>query len=108
MKTNKNTITSPELFVDDHHGQYMGQIAWQILADRYKKQAKKHLSEDTIKSLEIGPDDEFHFDACYNLTNVQFHTPTGQKFYINYAEGGMWILSACFLRSKAASEFFDN
>lgn len=105
---NKHTITQPELFVDDHHGQYMGQIAWQQLAERYKKQAINTLSGEDIKSLENGPDDEFHFEACDNLTNVLFHTPTGQQFYIQYAEGGMWILSKYFLRSKQANEFFGN
>lgn len=106
--TNKNTIKEPELFVNDHHGIYMGQIAWQQLSERYKKQAKKVLSKDDISSLENGPDDEFYFEACDNLTNVEFHTPTGQRLFINYAEGGMWILSKYFLRSKQANEFFGN
>lgn len=105
MTTNK-TIVSPELFVDDHHGQYMGQIAWQQLAERYKSQAKKVLSAETIKSIENGPDDEWHCDAMDSFTNVTFKTPTGQKFYIQYAEGGMWVLSAYFLRSKEANDFF--
>jgi len=108
MKTNRNTMTQPELFVDDHHGQYMGQIAWQQLADRYKKQAVKVLSAETIKSLENGPDDEWHMEACDSFTEVEFKTPSGQKFFINYAEGGIWVLPACFLRSKAVNDFFGN
>jgi len=108
MKKNKNTITEPQLFVDDHHGQYMGQIAWQQLAEFYKKQALKVLSAETVKSLEDGPEDEWHFDACDSLTNLEFKSPTGQKLFIQYAEGGIWILPACFLRSKAANEFFGN
>jgi hypothetical protein len=108
MKHTKNTITEPELFVDDHHGQYMGKIAWEQLAERYKVQAKIALSDEDIKCIEAGPDDEFHCDAMDNFTNVEFRTETGQKFFIQYAEGGMWVLSACFLRSKAASEFFGN
>jgi hypothetical protein len=108
MKTSKSTILSPELFVDNHHGQYMGQIAWQQLADFYKKQALKVLSAETVASLEAGPDDEWHFEACDNLTNVAFKSPTGQKLSIQYAEGGMWIIPACFYRSKEANEFFGN
>lgn len=108
MKQTKNTITEPQLFVDDHHGQYMGQIAWEQLAERYKKQAAKVLSAEDIKSIENGPEDEWHCEAMDNFTRIEFHTPTGQKFYIDYAEGGMWVLSASFLRSKAASEFFGN
>ncbi len=106
--TNKHTITEPELFIDDNRGQYMGQEAWRCLAERYKKQAKKVLSAEDIESLEAGPENEWHFEACDNLTKVEFSTPTGQKFYIQYAEGGMWILSKYFLRSKQANEFFGN
>jgi len=86
----------------------MGQIAWQQLAERYKKQAIKKLSEEDIKSIELGPDDEWHCEAMDNFTNIEFKTPTGQKLWINYAEGGMWVLPACFLRTKAANEFFGN
>jgi hypothetical protein len=105
MRTSKNTITGPELFVDDHHGQYMGQIAWQQLAERYKLQAKKQLSAETIASIEAGPDDEYHHESCDSFTNCTFKTPTGQKLSIQYAEGGMWIIPACFT-GKKAEEFF--
>ena len=108
MRTNKNTITQPELFVDDHHGRYMGQIAWQQLADFYKQQALKVLSAETIASLEAGPQDEWHCDACDRLMDVEFKSATGQKLYLTYAEGGIWVISACFLRSKQAHEFFGN
>jgi hypothetical protein len=108
MKTTKKTILQPELLVDDHHGQYMGQLAWQYLADRYKKQAAKVLSAETIKSLENGPEDEWHFEACDSLTNVEFKTETGQKVTIQNAEGGIWAIPACFMRSKAANNFFGS
>lgn len=108
MKRNKNTIVEPELFVDDHHGIYMGRIAYQQLNSYYMDQAKKQLSQDDIDSLNEGPDNEFYDESCDNLTNVTFKTPTGQKFNIQYAEGGMWLIPACFMRSKAANEFFGN
>lgn len=94
MRHNKQTITEPELFVDDHHGQYMGQIAWQQLAERYKSQARKVLPKKTIEEIEKGPDAEWHFETCLSFTEVEFHTPTGQKFRIEYAEGAMWIIPA--------------
>lgn len=99
-------IKEPELFIDDHHGIYMGQSAWKHLAERYKKQAKKVLSKETIESLEVGPDDEWYYDACDSLTRVIFKTETGQKVNIDYAEGGMWVIPHCFLRTNAASDFF--
>lgn len=101
-------ITEPELFIDDHHGIYMGQLAWRHLAERYKKQARRKLSKETIESLEAGPDDEWHFDACDSFTNVEFKTETGQKFNIQYAEGGMWAIPFCFMRTNAANDFFGN
>jgi hypothetical protein len=104
---NKERITSPQLFVGDNEGQFMCQSAWDQLADRYKEQARKVLSPKVIAAIEAGPDDEFHCEACDNFTRVEFKTPTGQKFHIDYAEGGMWVFSAQFMRSKAAKEFFD-
>ncbi len=105
MKTNRNTITEPQLFVDDHHGRYMGQIAWKILADRYKKQALKVLTAEDIADLQ-NPDSEFYDETCDKLCNVVFKTETGQKISLVYAEGGIWVIPACFYRSKAANDFF--
>ncbi len=106
MKTNKNTITEPQLFVDDHHGIYMGQIAWQQLADRYKKQAEKVLSNEDIADLQ-NPDSENYCEVCDEFCNIIFKTETGQKLQIQYAEGGMWIIPACF-RGTKYDEFFGN
>lgn len=100
-------ITSPELFVDDHHGQYMGQLAWQYLADEYKEQARKVLSAEDIASLEAGPDDEFYFDACDALTRVTFMYE-GQEVGIQYAEGGMWIIPESFYGTPESEEFFGG
>jgi len=101
----KTKFKTPELFIDDHHGVYMGQIAWSQLANQYKLQAKKVLSEATIKDLE-NVESEFHCDACDQLTNVKFKTPTGQQWSLQYAEGGMWAIPQCFYRTKEANNFF--
>lgn len=105
MKTTKNTIIEPSLFVDDHHGQYMGKIAFEQLADYYKNQAIKQMSKDDITSIQNN-EDEFYCEACDSLTNVTFKTPTGQKLSLHYAEGGIWMIPNCFLRSKKAQDFF--
>lgn len=108
MKRNKNTMTEPELMCNDAHGIYMMQLTYDSLLPRYKKQALKELGEETIQDIIDGPDNEFHFDACNSLTNVTFKTETGQKFTIQYAEGGTWAIPACFARSRAASVFFGE
>lgn len=105
MKTSKNTIVEPELFVDDHHGQYMGELAYEYLNARYKAQVKKQLSDFDIEAIQ-DTDSEFYYDAVNNFTNVVFKTNTGQKFNIQFAEGGLWIIPFCFMRSKKANEFF--
>lgn len=104
MKTNKNTMRDPQLFVDDHHGIYMGQLAWNKLAIRYVQQALKVLGDDDIKSLN-DVEDEFHHETVDKLTRIQFKTPTGQKFTINFAEGGMWLIPNCFWKTKAAADW---
>lgn len=106
MKTTKNTIIEPILFVDDRNGIYMGQIAFNQLAENFKNQAIKQLGKNTIESIINGPDDEFYHESCDNLTNITFKTQTGQKLSLNYAEGGIWIIPNCFLRSKKAQDFF--
>ena len=104
----KVKITKPELFVDDHHGIYMGQLVWKYLDERYKKQARRKLSKETIESLENGPEDEGYYDSCDSFTNVEFKTETGQKFNIQYAEGGMWVIPFFFMRTKEAEKFFGQ
>jgi len=108
MKKNQNTITEPILLVDDHHGIYMGQIAWEILADRYKKQAIAQGFDDEFQSDISNIENEFYCDACDKLTYITFKTPSGQKFWINYYDGGMWIISAYVMRSKQFTDFLNN
>lgn len=102
MKTVK--FNSPKLFVDDHHGKYMMQFAWEQLAERYKAQAKKVLSQDEIEDL-TDCEKEFHYDACDRLTQVTFKTPTGQKWNLQYSEGGIWAIPYCF-KGKKREDFF--
>lgn len=103
----KNKFTEPELLVDDHHGIYMGKFAYEFLKERYKKQIEKHLSPDELFDL-LNPESEFYFDACNKLQDITFTTETGQKFYLQYAEGGIWLIPACFMRTKKYDEFIGH
>ena len=107
----KNTKwTEPELMVDDHHGVYMMQLfVKQQKTDNTStwKQIVKSCSEWTVNKILAGPDDESHFEACDNLTQKTFKTQTGQKFRIEYCEGGLWAIPFCF-KGKKADEFYGN
>lgn len=100
-------MLEPTLLADDHHGQYM----MQLLIDGGLKpyilnQIKKQVCSETWESLK-SIDDEFHFDACDTVTNLTLKTETGQKFSIQYADGGLFAIPNCFARSsKKMSEFF--
>jgi hypothetical protein len=97
----------PTLLVDDHHGIYMGKIAYEILNERYKKQISKVASKEDIETL-MNVEDEWHHDVCDRiLANFTFTTETGQKFCLAYAEGGIWAIPNCF-RGKKLEEFFGN
>jgi hypothetical protein len=108
MKKNQNTITEPILLVDDHHGIYMGKFAWEILADRYKKQAIAQGFDEQFQSDISNVENEFYCDACDKLTSITFKTPSRQRFRIIYSDGGMWIISLYVMRSKQYKDFFNN
>jgi hypothetical protein len=95
---------SPTLLVDDHHGIYMGKLAWEYLSERHKQQAKKHLSPATIESIQ-NTEDEWYYESCDRLCRIEFRTKTGGKFTLAYAEGGIWAIPNCF-RGKKLEEFF--
>jgi hypothetical protein len=96
----------PELMADDHHGQYMMQL---LVKDGLKpfilNQIKKQVTPETWESLQ-DVNNEWHFDACDTVTGLTLKTETGQKFSLQYAEGGLWAIPACFMRTKKANDFF--
>jgi len=108
MKKNQNTITEPILLVNDANGIYMGKFAWESLADRYRYQAIAQGFNEEFQSDISDIESEFYCDACDKLTSITFKTPSGQKFWINYFDGGMWIISAYVMRSKQFTDFFNN
>lgn len=102
--------TEPSLLVDSHHGVYM----MQLLVEQNKrertrlwKQISVQLSEEDRQAILEGPENEWHTEACDTLTNKTFTTETGQKYTIEYAEGGLWAIPFCF-KGKARSDFFGN
>lgn len=100
-------MREPELWVNDSHGIYMGKIAYEQLNERYKKQANDCLNVDEIWAIEEMDDEEYN-DAVDKFTQIEFKTESGQKFNIQFAEGGLWVIPFCFYRSKQANEFFGN
>ena len=103
---NKVKWNYPTLLVDDHHGIYMGKLAYEYLSDRHKKQAQKHLSDADIEALQ-DTENEWYWEACDALCSIVFRTKTGAKFTLAYAEGGIWAIPAC-LRGRKLEEFFGN
>lgn len=95
----KTKFKEPELFIDDNRGIYMGSEAYKALAPRYKAQVAKHMSAEAIESLQ-NTECEFYDESCDKLTEIIFVTETGQKWQLQYAEGGIWAVPACFMRSK--------
>ena len=97
-------MKTPELLCDDHHGQYMMQLLVKELQPRYQKQIRKQIGGEQFESLK-DVEDEFHMDACDAVTNCTLTTPTGQKFVIQYAEGGLWAIPYCYMRTKEYEEW---
>ena len=99
-------FTEPQLLVDDHHGVYMMQLLiqqWKAENNRYWKQIARGLDDDLLQAL-LSVDNEWHNDACCSINSMTFKTPTGQKFEIAYAEGGIWAIPYCF-KGKKLEEF---
>lgn len=107
MAHSKSYFKEPELMADDHHGVYMMQLLAKELLPRYQKQIEKAIGPEAWQSVINGPDDEHHWDACDSVTNVTLTTPTGQKWSLQYAEGGIWAIPACFTRTKKFESFFQ-
>jgi len=100
-------FTEPLLLVDDHHGVYCGQFAYQWLADYLKDQVNAKLSSEDIKAIEAGPDHEWHHEAVDNMTNLILTDRDGVDFYIMFAEGGVWCIPVSFLEDEEkSSQFF--
>lgn len=109
MKTTKNTMLEPELLADDHHGQYMMQLLITGgLTPFVLRQIKRKVSPETWESLQ-DVNNEWHCEGCDTVTNLTLKTESGQKFTIQYGEGGIWAVPACFARSeRKMNEFFGN
>lgn len=107
MKT-PTKIKTPILLVDDHHGIYSGKFAYEYLDQYYKDQINKHLSLEDIKSILDGPDNEWYHEAVDNMTNITLKTRSGQKLYMNFYEGGIWLIPACYMQTREYKENWNN
>jgi hypothetical protein len=73
-----------ELLVDDHHGQYMGQV----LALTIKRELFPSISAEDWTVLESGPEHESYLDVCAELD--QHSTEDGISLW--WGEGGLWAI----------------
>lgn len=102
MKTNKNTMTHPELFINSAHGQYIPQIFGQTISEWFKKQIKEDLLNDISNT-----ENEQYWDAWDMILGMTFKTPSGQKFHVEQVED-VWIIPACYARTKEYKEKWCN
>jgi hypothetical protein len=101
------TVRQPELFVDSHHGIYSWQIAVKSLLPKYQKQIEKQVGKWAIDTVKEGPDNEEYWDAVNEIdSNVCFTNETGQKLYLMTRED-IWLIPACYMRTRAYNEFMD-
>jgi hypothetical protein len=106
----KRKWTTPDLLVDDHHGVYMMHLlvkGEKQHRGRIYHELQKNLNPFALRSLLAGPDDEGYWEACDRVTQLTFTTPTGQKYVIDYVEGGLWAIPFCF-RGKAREAFYGG
>jgi len=89
-------FTEPVLACDSHHGVYSFQLLFNSLQPVYKAQAIEQLSEDDVLSLQNGPDDEFHHDACCSLMNVTFTDPSDGSQFVIVANEDLWFVPLSF------------
>jgi hypothetical protein len=101
----KKRWTEPQLLVSSSAGIYSMKECWNSLSKRYKRQALKRIGAENVKSLEEGPDNEFHWDAAMALEGVVFETPTGQRFSIVRNED-TWAVPFCFMRKMIYESWF--
>jgi hypothetical protein len=88
---NTQSKPMPELLVDDHHGQYMGQICYQTLREDIRAKLDAKLPVWAQTALNEGPDNEEYLDACDLLEDFSF-TEGDTVFYICYEDGGIFAV----------------
>lgn len=99
----KSQFKEPELLCNDHHGTYMMKHTIEELLPKYRRQIRKQIGEENWEALK-DIEHEFHFDACDAVTNCLLKTETGQQWHIDYAEGGLWAIPRCYMRTKEYRE----
>jgi hypothetical protein len=79
-----NRMNPFELLVDDHHGQYVGQI----FAGCIKRECFPTISAEDWHILETGPEHEYYDETCAALD--QHESTTGASLY--WMDGGLWAV----------------
>ena len=110
MTKRQRRWTTPDLLVSDNQGVYMMHILVQGEKDfrgRIYHELQKNLSPFKLRALLAGPDHELYWEACDRVTQLTFTRPSGQKFIIDYVEGGLWAIPHCF-RGRAREAFYGG
>jgi hypothetical protein len=110
MKKRQRRWTTPDLLVDDHHGVYMMHLlvkGERQFRGRIYHELQKNLNPFILRAILQGPDHEDYFEACDRITQLTFTRPSGQRFVIDYVEGGLWAIPNCF-RGKAREAFYGG
>lgn len=81
MKLSRNNPF--ELLVDDHHGQYVGQV----FAETIKRELFPDVSADDWQILESGPDHESYFDVSNDIDSWTTEDGLG----IMWQDGALWV-----------------
>jgi len=98
MKTNRNTITEPQLIVNSAHGQYIPKIFLETICAEIKSQIPA-----TDRIILRNPDHEDYWEAWADTLDRNYKLGT-QKVRFEHIEN-LWLVPACFARSKAYKEF---
>jgi len=96
----------PELLVDDHHGVYCGQFAYQWLLPYLQQQIKDKIGEKNVASIDAGPEDEFYWEAVDRMEDVKLTDENGVEFYIMFREGGVWVVPVSYMDTPEYVEWF--
>lgn len=83
MSLNRNNPF--ELLVDDHHGQYVGQVFAEII----KRELFPAVPADDWSVLDTGPDHEFYHDVCADMDTWE----TCDGISIMWQDGGLWAVN---------------
>ena len=110
MNKRQRRWTKPDLLVDERHGVYMMHLlvkGEKSHRGRIYHELEKNLNTFLLRAILQGPEHENYWEACDRVTQLTFTRPSGQRFIIDYVNGGLWAIPHCF-RGKAREDFYGG